>query len=266
MKNLNNGLNSIITDSIPLYFKDFISLQDDTKEFLSNVKGAKETKKELKELFHFFKNPRQYQDMGIKVPKGYLFYGHPGTGKTFLAKELSKEAGVKFLYRSGSEFQQDKYIGTGVNKVMELFKEAKESNQPCIIFIDEIDAVGAKRSDDGSKGGSGAYDKTLNQLLTELDGFNSKDRDPSKPILVIGATNRPDVLDKALLRPERLERKLKLDLPKPEELEEFLDFFVKDQELHNDIKDQNGKLKPQILKDLSQKCYDNKFSPVQLKL
>ncbi|GLH61278.1 AAA family ATPase [Rhus yellows phytoplasma] len=196
MKNLNNELNSIITDSIPLYFKDFISLQDDTKEFLSNVKGAKETKKELKELFHFFKNPRQYQDMGIKVPKGYLFYGPPGTGKTFLTKELSKEAGVKFLYRSGSEFQKDQYVGTGVNEVMELFQEAKESNQPCIIFIDEIDAVGAKRSNNDE-----VYNKTLNQLLTELDGFNSKDRDPSKPIVVIGATNRPDILDKALLRP-----------------------------------------------------------------
>ncbi|WP_212775393.1 AAA family ATPase [Hydrangea phyllody phytoplasma] len=132
----------------------------------------------------------------MKVPKGYLFYGPPGTGKTFLTKELSKEAGVKFLYRSGSEFQKDQYVGTGVNEVMELFQEAKESNQPCIIFIDEIDAVGAKRSNNDE-----VYNKTLNQLLTELDGFNSKDRDPSKPIVVIGATNRPDILDKALLRP-----------------------------------------------------------------
>lgn len=169
-----------------------------------DVAGIEEEKDELIEIVDYLKNPKKYSSSGARVPKGILLEGPPGTGKTLLAKALSGEAGVPFYSISGSEFDEV-FVGIGASRIREMFKEAKK-NSPCIIFIDEIDAMGSRRN--STIGGGGVVDQTLNQLLTEMDGFSS-----NSGIIVIGATNLVGVLDPALLRPGRFDRKIQVALP-----------------------------------------------------
>ena len=170
-----------------------------------DVAGIEEAKEELQEVVTFLKQPEQFTRLGAKIPKGVLLVGPPGTGKTLLAKAIAGEAGVPFFSMSGSEFVE-MFVGVGASRVRDLFKKAKE-NSPCIVFIDEIDAVGRQRGA-GIGGGNDEREQTLNQLLTEMDGFED-----NSGIIVIAATNRPDVLDKALLRPGRFDRQVTVDLP-----------------------------------------------------
>ena len=172
----------------------------------SKVAGLEEEKEDLEEIVDFLKNPKKYTDVGARIPKGVILVGPPGTGKTLLAKAVAGEAGVPFFSISGSDFVE-MFVGVGASRVRDLFKEAAKV-APCIIFIDEIDTIGKSR--DGGKfgGGNDEREQTLNQLLAELDGF-----DPGKGIIVLGATNRPEVLDKALLRPGRFDRRITVDRP-----------------------------------------------------
>lgn len=170
-----------------------------------DVAGADEEKLELEEIIDFLKNPKKYQEIGARIPKGVLLFGSPGTGKTLLAKAVAGEANVPFFSISGSEFVE-MFVGVGASRVRNLFKAAKE-NAPCIIFIDEIDAVGRQRGA-GLGGGHDEREQTLNQLLVEMDGF-----DTNVGIIIMAATNRPDVLDPALLRPGRFDRQITIDLP-----------------------------------------------------
>ena len=172
----------------------------------SDVAGEDEAKENLAEIVDYLHNPKKYTDVGASMPKGVLLVGPPGTGKTMLAKAVAGEAGVPFFSMSGSEFVE-MFVGMGASKVRDLFKQAKEK-APCIVFIDEIDAIGQKRNAGSGMGGNDEREQTLNQLLAELDGF-----DPSKGIIVLGATNRPEVLDKALLRPGRFDRRIPVELP-----------------------------------------------------
>ena len=170
-----------------------------------DVAGQEGAKQEVKEIVDFLKNPQKYTDLGGKIPKGALLVGPPGTGKTLLAKAVAGEAGVPFFSISGSEFVE-MFVGRGAAKVRDLFKQAKEK-APCIVFIDEIDTIGKKR-DGGGFSGNDEREQTLNQLLTEMDGF-----DNHKGIVVLAATNRPDSLDPALLRPGRFDRRIPVELP-----------------------------------------------------
>ena len=170
----------------------------------AHVAGQDEAKESLNELADYLKNPEKYQIIGAKQPKGALLVGPPGTGKTLLAKALAGESGVSFFSISGSEFIE-MYVGVGASRVRDLFEQAKKS-APCIIFIDEIDAIGKSR--DNQMGGNDEREQTLNQLLTEMDGFSSE-----KGIVVLAATNRPEVLDKALLRPGRFDRRVIVEKP-----------------------------------------------------
>src|SRR3989339_7864 len=170
-----------------------------------DVAGVKEAKEELKEIVEFLKFPKKFLDLGAKIPKGVLLLGSPGTGKTLLARATSGEAGVPFFHISGSEFVE-MFVGVGASRVRDLFKKAKK-NTPCIVFIDEIDAVGRKRGA-GLGGSHDEREQTLNQILVEMDGF-----DQNINIIVMAATNRPDVLDSALLRPGRFDRQVVLDNP-----------------------------------------------------
>ena len=172
----------------------------------SDVAGEDEAKENLAEIVDYLHNPKKYTDVGASMPKGVLLVGPPGTGKTMLAKAVAGEAGVPFFSMSGSEFVE-MFVGMGASKVRDLFKQAKEK-APCIVFIDEIDAIGQKRNAGSGMGGNDEREQTLNQLLAELDGF-----DPGKGVIVLGATNRPEVLDKALLRPGRFDRRITIDLP-----------------------------------------------------
>ncbi|MEG1584045.1 MAG: AAA family ATPase, partial [Anaerovorax sp.] len=168
--------------------------EGDLKKITFNdVAGLDEEKEELTEVVDFLKNPRKYNDLGARIPKGILLVGPPGTGKTYLSKAAAGEAGVPFYSISGSDFVE-MFVGVGASRVRDLFEQAKKSS-PCIIFIDEIDAVGRKRGA-GLGGGHDEREQTLNQLLAEMDGFDS-----SKGVVILAATNRPEVLDKALLRP-----------------------------------------------------------------
>src|SRR5574344_1093175 len=170
-----------------------------------NVAGLHEEKEELEEIVDFLKNPKKYIEVGARIPKGVILTGPPGTGKTLLAKAVAGEARVPFFSISGSDFVE-MFVGVGASRVRDLFKEAAKV-APCIIFIDEIDTIGKSR--DASRfGGNDEREQTLNQLLAELDGF-----DPSKGVIVLGATNRPEVLDKALLRPGRFDRRITVDRP-----------------------------------------------------
>ncbi|MEO1295804.1 MAG: ATP-dependent zinc metalloprotease FtsH [Cyanobacteria bacterium J06636_16] len=171
----------------------------------NDVAGIEETKEELQEVVSFLKNPEKFTAIGAKIPRGVLLIGPPGTGKTLLAKAIAGEAAVPFFSISGSEFVE-MFVGVGASRVRDLFKKAKE-NAPCIIFIDEIDAVGRQRGA-GIGGGNDEREQTLNQLLTEMDGFEG-----NSGVIVIAATNRPDVLDMALLRPGRFDRQVTVDLP-----------------------------------------------------
>jgi cell division protease FtsH len=181
------------------------SMEAKTGIMFDDVAGIEEAKEELQEVVTFLKKPERFTAVGARIPKGVLLVGPPGTGKTLLAKAISGEAGVPFFSISGSEFVE-MFVGVGASRVRDLFKKAKE-NAPCLIFIDEIDAVGRQRGA-GIGGGNDEREQTLNQLLTEMDGFEG-----NNGIIVIAATNRPDVLDSALLRPGRFDRQIYVDLP-----------------------------------------------------
>ena len=175
------------------------------KTKFADVAGCEEAKEDVAEVVDFLKNPKKYQKVGAKIPKGILLVGPPGTGKTLLARAIAGEADVPFFSVSGSEFVE-MFVGVGASRVRDLFKTAKR-NAPCIVFIDEIDAIGKKRGN-GMGGGHDEREQTLNQILTEMDGF-----DVNTHVIVMAATNRPDVLDKALLRPGRFDRRVMIDLP-----------------------------------------------------
>ena len=175
-------------------------LEDGTKTTFKNVAGLTEEKEEVQELIDFLKNPKKFQSMGARIPKGVLLVGPPGTGKTLLARAVAGEAKGPFYYISGSDFVE-LFVGIGASRVRDMFKQAK-MNAPCLIFIDEIDAVGRQRGT-GLGGGHDEREQTLNQLLTEMDGFGA-----NEGIIIIAATNRPDVLDPALLRPGRFDRQV----------------------------------------------------------
>jgi cell division protease FtsH len=193
--------------------------EDGGKVRFTDVAGLKEEKEEVQELIDFLKNPKKFQKLGARIPKGVLLVGPPGTGKTLLAKAVAGEANVPFYYISGSDFVE-LFVGVGASRVRDMFKQAKQS-APCLIFIDEIDAVGRQRGT-GLGGGHDEREQTLNQLLTEMDGFGA-----NEGIIVIAATNRPDVLDPALLRPGRFDRQVTVSLPDSREREEILGVHAK---------------------------------------
>ena len=178
---------------------------DKVKVTFKNVAGADEAKQELEEVVEFLKHPKKFNDLGARIPKGVLLMGPPGTGKTLLAKAVAGEAGVPFMSISGSDFVE-MFVGVGASRVRDLFKQA-QAQAPCIIFIDEVDAIGKSR-DSHYGGGNDEREQTLNQLLSEMDGF-----DTSKGLVILAATNRPEVLDKALLRPGRFDRRIIVDKP-----------------------------------------------------
>ena len=202
-------------------------LEDGTKTNFKDVAGLTEEKEEVKELIDFLKNPKKFQSMGARIPKGVLLVGPPGTGKTLLARAVAGEAKVPFYYISGSDFVE-LFVGIGASRVRDMFKQAK-MNAPCLIFIDEIDAVGRQRGT-GLGGGHDEREQTLNQLLTEMDGFG-----PHEGIIVIAATNRPDVLDPALLRPGRFDRQVTVGLPDKNAREEILKVHARNKTLAQDI-------------------------------
>jgi cell division protease FtsH len=192
-----------------------------------DVAGAKEAKEELVEIVDFLKNPKKFLDIGARIPKGILLMGAPGTGKTLLARAVAGEAGVAFFSISGSEFVE-MFVGVGASRVRDLFLMAKK-NAPAIIFVDEIDAVGRVRGA-GLGGGNDEREQTLNQILVEMDGF-----EPNEKVIVMAATNRPDVLDPALLRPGRFDRRVTLDLPDRKDREEILNVHSKKKPFGEDV-------------------------------
>lgn len=196
---------------------------DQNKVTFNDVAGLKEEKEEVRELIDFLKNPKRFQKLGARIPKGVLLVGPPGTGKTLLAKAVAGEANVPFYFISGSDFVE-LFVGVGASRVRDMFKQAK-ANAPCLIFIDEIDAVGRQRGT-GLGGGHDEREQTLNQLLTEMDGFGA-----NEGIIVIAATNRADVLDPALLRPGRFDRQVTVGLPDVREREDILTVHAKNKVL-----------------------------------
>jgi cell division protease FtsH len=192
-----------------------------------DVAGSKEAKEDLLEIVEFLKTPKKFLAMGAKIPKGVLMVGSPGTGKTLMAKAVAGEAGVPFFSISGSEFVE-MFVGVGASRVRDLFQKAKR-NAPCIIFIDEIDAVGRQRGT-GMGGSHDEREQTLNQILVEMDGF-----DTTTNVIVVAATNRPDVLDPALLRPGRFDRRVTLELPDIKDREEILNVHVKNKPLEKSV-------------------------------
>ena len=191
----------------------------ETKVTFKDVAGLEEEKEEMSELIDFLKNPKKFQKMGARIPKGVLLVGPPGTGKTLLAKAVAGEANVPFYFISGSEFVE-LFVGVGASRVRDMFKQAKQS-APCLVFIDEIDAVGRQRGA-GLGGGHDEREQTLNQLLTDMDGFGA-----NEGIIIIAATNRPDVLDPALLRPGRFDRQVTVNYPDAKGREEILAVHAK---------------------------------------
>ena len=200
---------------------------DNNKVTFKDVAGLKEEKEEVRELIDFLKNPKKFQSLGARIPKGVLLMGPPGTGKTLLAKAVAGEADVPFYFISGSDFVE-LFVGVGASRVRDMFQQAKR-NAPCLIFIDEIDAVGRQRGT-GLGGGHDEREQTLNQLLTEMDGFGA-----NEGIIIIAATNRPDVLDPALLRPGRFDRQVTVNLPDVREREEILAVHAKNKTLADNI-------------------------------
>ena len=200
---------------------------DKNKVTFDDVAGVDEEKEELEEIVEFLKNPKKFTDMGARIPKGVLLVGGPGTGKTLLAKAVAGEAGVPFFIISGSDFVE-MFVGVGASRVRDLFDEAKKK-APCIIFIDEIDAVGRQRGA-GLGGGHDEREQTLNQLLVEMDGFSA-----NEGVIVLAATNRPDVLDKALLRPGRFDRQIVVSSPDVKAREQILEVHSRKKKLSIDV-------------------------------
>ena len=200
---------------------------DEHAKRFRDVAGLKEEKEELEEIVDFLANPGKYTGVGARIPKGILLVGPPGTGKTLLAKAVAGEAGVPFFSLSGSDFVE-MFVGVGASRVRDLFEQAKK-HQPCIIFIDEIDAVGRQRGA-GLGGGHDEREQTLNQLLVEMDGF-----DVNTNIIVIAATNRPDILDNALLRPGRFDRQIYINAPDVKGREQILEVHAKNKKLDKDV-------------------------------
>ncbi len=202
-------------------------MEEGPKTTFKDVAGLNEEKEEVQELIDFLKNPKKFQNMGARIPKGVLLVGPPGTGKTLLARAVAGEAKVPFYYISGSDFVE-LFVGIGASRVRDMFKQAK-MNAPCLIFIDEIDAVGRQRGT-GLGGGHDEREQTLNQLLTEMDGFGA-----NEGIIIIAATNRPDVLDPALLRPGRFDRQVTVALPDKNARIEILKVHAKNKTLGKDV-------------------------------
>jgi AFG3 family protein len=201
----------------------------------NDVAGCDEAKKEIMEFVQFLKDPKKFTDLGAKIPKGALLCGPPGTGKTLLAKATAGEANVPFFSISGSDFVE-MFVGVGPSRVRDLFKEARE-NAPCILFIDEIDAVGRQRGRGGMSGGNDERENTLNQLLVEMDGF-----DPSTNIVILAGTNRVDVLDAALTRPGRFDRQIQVDKPDIQGRKAIFDVYLKGITLDGPIDQYSGRL------------------------
>ena len=211
------GQNSMMFNMGKSNAKVYVHSSDGIK--FADVAGEDEAKENLTEIVDYLHNPKKYEEIGAKMPKGLLLVGPPGTGKTMLAKAVAGEAGVPFFSMSGSEFVE-MFVGMGASKVRDLFKQAKEK-APCIVFIDEIDAIGGKRSN-GNMGGHDEREQTLNQLLTEMDGF-----DGNTGVVILAATNRPETLDPALTRPGRFDRRVPVELPDLKGREEILKVHVK---------------------------------------
>ena len=197
-----------------------------TKVTFDDIAGLDEEKEELKEIVEFLKRPKKFTEMGAKIPKGVLLYGKPGTGKTLIAKAIAGEANVPFISMSGSEFIE-MFAGLGASRVRKLFEKARKLS-PCIVFIDEIDAIGSRRT--SNSGAETENNQTLNQLLVEMDGFSSEET-----IIVLAATNRPEMLDKALLRPGRFDRQITIPAPDMKGREEILKIHSKDKKLSQDV-------------------------------
>lgn len=189
--------------------------------------GCDEAKQEIMEFVHFLKNPKKYEDLGAKIPKGALLVGPPGTGKTLLAKATAGESAVPFLSIAGSDFME-MFVGVGPSRVRSLFQEARQC-APSIIFIDEIDAIGRARGRGGFSGSNDERESTLNQLLVEMDGFGT-----TAGVVVFAGTNRPDILDKALLRPGRFDRQISIDKPDIRGREQIFRIYLKKIKLDND--------------------------------
>lgn len=204
-----------------------VNPRDKNRKTFTDVAGANEAKEELQEIVEFLKTPKKFSDMGAKIPKGVLLMGSPGTGKTLLAKAVAGEANVPFFHMSGSEFVE-MFVGVGASRVRDLFAKAKKT-APAIVFIDEIDAVGRRRGT-GLGGGHDEREQTLNQILVEMDGF-----EPNSGVIVMAATNRPDVLDPALLRPGRFDRRVVLTMPDIKDREEILKIHAKNKPITKEV-------------------------------
>ena len=224
---MNNGQSGNKTMSFGKSRARLMQTADKNRITFEDVAGVDEEKEELQEIVEFLKSPKKFTDMGARIPKGVLLVGQPGTGKTLLAKAVAGEAGVPFFIISGSDFVE-MFVGVGASRVRDLFDQAKK-NAPCIIFIDEIDAVGRQRGA-GLGGGHDEREQTLNQLLVEMDGFGT-----NEGVIVLAATNRPDVLDKALLRPGRFDRQIVVSSPDVRAREQILEVHSKKKRLGNDV-------------------------------